>query len=594
MFAHVRYVEDNIKAIVPATLIRHFNPKSVVDYDKGRQYEAYWRTATGDQEGYYAAFILQLAAASVAPRRERWPTDPHVAGSNPGREMLEKYIRDHPTEQETKIMLDKELKPEEKAVATAKIRADRLKNTNKYISELINDLTKNGTKAAALGVGGGERPGDDRSAESETPTVSPVVSMPQSTEMTRESTTLVAAFTHAWQSMQREPPTPKTLIRVPVPEYSGHSDRATSATDFLLAIQRYRKATGLTEKETLGRVLPVALVDYLPRMRRELEERTEAPAEPFAEYLRAMQKLLQIAALNATNPEQVERTTDILAERRYHLPPAPPSTDRHARTPVRVARAGATWVSTGGGRNGCGLRGGERKSLGSHGRRLGARIAPRRERGRPREGIPQHRSRLPLTRCHKGLARPLLPVPRNPALYSRLHKGDCGKRRRPPITLSAAKQNNERVPNTPSTVCVPTAYRVGTATSTAALFNSLTVAGMEGAALLDSGASALLIGDEVLRHLQEKSVRIWLFTQYFRGTAVTVNRCDSSTYWAVLMLTPIMPRVPALDVAKYIYIESTSSCDATKRILTVVLVATMTGSVPNTVFIDNEQSTKGY
>lgn len=56
--------------------------------------------------------------------------------------MLEKYIRDHPTEQETKIMLDKELKPEEKAVATAKIRADRLKNTNKYISELVNDLTK--------------------------------------------------------------------------------------------------------------------------------------------------------------------------------------------------------------------------------------------------------------------------------------------------------------------------------------------------------------------------------------------------------------------------------------------------------------------
>lgn len=39
-------------------------------------------------------------------------------------------------------MLDKELKPEEKAVATAKIRADRLKNTNKYISELVNDLTK--------------------------------------------------------------------------------------------------------------------------------------------------------------------------------------------------------------------------------------------------------------------------------------------------------------------------------------------------------------------------------------------------------------------------------------------------------------------
>ncbi|CAN7944569.1 unnamed protein product [Ixodes hexagonus] len=94
----------------------------------------------------------------------------------------------------------------------------------------------------------------------DTPTVSPVVSMPQSTEMSRDSTALVAAFAHALQSMQRETPPPKTLIRIPVPEYSGHSDRAMSATDFLLAIQQYRKATGLTEKETLGRVLPVALV----------------------------------------------------------------------------------------------------------------------------------------------------------------------------------------------------------------------------------------------------------------------------------------------------------------------------------------------
>ncbi|CAN8025458.1 unnamed protein product [Ixodes persulcatus] len=170
------------------------------------------------------------------------------------------------------------------------------------------------------------------------PTVSPVVSVPQSREMSRESRALVAAFAHALQSPQRETPLPKTLIRIPVPEYSGHSDRAMSATDFLLAIQRYRKATGLTEKETLGRVLPVAPVgpaarwhrlvgesagtldeftalfrheflpaDYLPRMRRKLEERTQAPAEPFAEYLRSMQELLQIADPNATNKEQVER-----------------------------------------------------------------------------------------------------------------------------------------------------------------------------------------------------------------------------------------------------------------------------------------------
>ncbi|KAM7301552.1 uncharacterized protein ISCGN_017071 [Ixodes scapularis] len=211
----------------------------------------------------------------------------------------------------------------------------------------------------------------------ETPTVSPAVSMPQSTEMLRRCSGVVAAFAQALQSMQRETPPPKTLIRIPVPEYSGHSDRALSATDFLLEIQRYRKVTGLTEKETLGRVLPVALVgpaarwhrlvgesagtlneftalfrqeflpaDYLPRMRRELEERTQAPTEPFGEYLRAMQKLLQIADSNATNQEQVERVVrqahptfsrylselaqearrvqaDILAERRYHLSPVP-------------------------------------------------------------------------------------------------------------------------------------------------------------------------------------------------------------------------------------------------------------------------------
>ncbi|XP_042150708.1 uncharacterized protein LOC121838496 [Ixodes scapularis] len=77
------------------------------------------------------------------------------------RNMLEKYIRDHPTQQETKIMLDKELKPEEKAVATAKIRADRLKNTNKYISELVNDLTKKHRIKRALLAEQSELPGSD-------------------------------------------------------------------------------------------------------------------------------------------------------------------------------------------------------------------------------------------------------------------------------------------------------------------------------------------------------------------------------------------------------------------------------------------------
>ncbi|CAN7978084.1 unnamed protein product, partial [Ixodes persulcatus] len=314
----------------------------------------------------------------------------------------------------------------------------------------------------------------------DTPTVSPVVSMLQNTEMSRESTALVAAFAHALQSMQRETPPPKTLLRIPVPEYSGHSDRAMSATDFLLAIQRYRKATGLTEKETLGRVLPVALVgpaarwhrlvgesagtldeftalfrqeflpaDYLPRMRRELEERTQAPAEPFAEYLRAMQELLQIADPNVTNQEQVERVVrqahptfsrylrgrpfgslselaqearrvlaDILAERRYHLPPAPTDTLEprcawHGPVP-RGYRGGGRpqWRRPAGSR--AGIPGCSRTTPWSQDRaEEGARPSTRRNSGRPaHHGSPQPRSRLPPTRCHKGVSASDAPLGR--------------------------------------------------------------------------------------------------------------------------------------------------------------------------------------
>ncbi|CAN7978745.1 unnamed protein product [Ixodes persulcatus] len=304
----------------------------------------------------------------------------------------------------------------------------------------------------------------------------PVVSMPQSTEMSRESTALFAAFAHALQSMQRETPTPKTLIRIPVPEYSGHSDRAMSPTDFLLAIQQYRKAAGLTEKETLGRVLPVAHVgpaatwhrlvgesagtldeftalfrqeflpaDYLPRMRRELEERTQAPAEPFAEYLRAMQELLQIADPNATNQEQVERAVtqahptfsrylrgrpfgslselaqearrvqaDILAERRYHLPPAPTDTLEprcawHGPVPRGYRRGEAEMAAV----SRAEIPGSSRTTPWSQDRAEGARPSTRRNSGRlAHHGSPQHRSRLPPTRCHKGVSASDVPLGR--------------------------------------------------------------------------------------------------------------------------------------------------------------------------------------
>lgn len=65
MFAHVRYVEDNLKAVVSVTLIRNFSPKSVSDYDKAHLYETYWRSPQGTEEGYYSALILQMEGKTL-------------------------------------------------------------------------------------------------------------------------------------------------------------------------------------------------------------------------------------------------------------------------------------------------------------------------------------------------------------------------------------------------------------------------------------------------------------------------------------------------------------------------------------------------
>lgn len=76
---------------------------------------------------------------------------------------------------------------------------------------------------------------------------------------------------------------------------------------------------------------------------------------------------------------------------------------------------------------------------------------------------------------------------------------------------------------------------------------------------------------------------------------MTVSRSDSSTCWAVLVVTPIMQRAQALDVAgDIVFIDSTSSCDTTRCTVTVVLVATSAGAVPVAVLLHNEQSTEGY
>ncbi|CAN7976219.1 unnamed protein product [Ixodes persulcatus] len=65
MFAHVRYVEDNLKAVVFVTLIRNFSPKRVSDYDKAHLYETYWRSPEGTEERYYSALILQVEVKTL-------------------------------------------------------------------------------------------------------------------------------------------------------------------------------------------------------------------------------------------------------------------------------------------------------------------------------------------------------------------------------------------------------------------------------------------------------------------------------------------------------------------------------------------------
>lgn len=147
------------------------------------------------------------------------------------------------------------------------------------------------------------------------------------------ATALASAIQQALQAVR--PPGPR--INMPVPTYSGCSDQ-TSANAFLVALNRYRQATGCSDSDVLSRILPAALVgdaarwhrlvgctaatwdefqaafreeflpyDYQPRMRRELELRTQAPDEPLLEYVRAMQELYEYADPEASNAERVER-----------------------------------------------------------------------------------------------------------------------------------------------------------------------------------------------------------------------------------------------------------------------------------------------
>ncbi|XP_077544680.1 uncharacterized protein LOC144157796 [Haemaphysalis longicornis] len=65
--------------------------------------------------------------------------------------------------------------------------------------------------------------------------------------------------------------------------------------------------------------------------------------------------------------------------------------------------------------------------------------------------------------------------------------------------------------------------------------------------------------------------------------------------WAVLVTTPIMRRAQLLNSAQEtIFVDSTSSCDATQSTATVLLTATKAGAVPIAVLIHSSQSKEGY
>lgn len=80
------------------------------------------------------------------------------------------------------------------------------------------------------------------------------------------------------------------------------------------------------------------------------------------------------------------------------------------------------------------------------------------------------------------------------------------------------------------------------------------------------------------------------------GTHIDLARdADNPNLWAVLIVTPLWRRVQDSTYAKgQIFIDSTSSCDATEATQTTVLAATPAGAVPLAIIIHNSQTREGY
>jgi len=78
----------------------------------------------------------------------------------------------------------------------------------------------------------------------------------------------------------------------------------------------------------------------------------------------------------------------------------------------------------------------------------------------------------------------------------------------------------------------------------------------------------------------------------FLGTEIIINQ---NKPWCVLVVTGVMTRAQSLPTAdELVFIDSSSSCDATQSTVTTVLVASTAGAIPVAVLIHEGQSAESY
>jgi len=78
----------------------------------------------------------------------------------------------------------------------------------------------------------------------------------------------------------------------------------------------------------------------------------------------------------------------------------------------------------------------------------------------------------------------------------------------------------------------------------------------------------------------------------FAGTHIFIQ---NQKPWSVLLVSEVMARAHSLSIAdELIFIDSSSSCDATHSTITAVLVASKSGAIPLAVLIHEGQSGESY